>query len=309
MTSSLTKSVSVVITCYNQASFLGEAIETVLRQTCPPREVVVVDDGSQDDTAEVVNRYSEIRYIRQVNQGVVAARNNGWRETTSAYVVFLDGDDRLAADALEVGSESLDANLKCGFAFGRCRLIAADGASLTQTSPLCAESDFYAALLRRNEIWMPAQVIYRRAVLEAVGGFCATFDHGSDYELYLRIAQKYPTFAHGNIVAEWRQHNANTTRDAVRMLKAATGVHRAQATFVRAHRQYEQAYREGAKEIENYFGERVIADIRTQMHARDNRKQAAKAALTLLRYCPALLTKHIRRKLYCTLFRIEDATN
>ena len=306
---SSTTSVSVVVTCYNQARFLGEAIESVLRQTCPPREVIVVDDGSQDDTAEVIKRYGEIRYIPQANQGVVAARNNGWRETTSDYVVFLDGDDRLAADALEVGSKSLNANPTCGFAFGRSHLIAADGTALTQTSPVCTEENFYAALLRRNEIWMPAQVIYRRAVLEAVGGFDATFDHGSDYELYLRITQKYTAFAHNKLVAEWRQHDANTTRDAVRMLKAATCVHRAQASFVSAHKQYEQAYREGTREIQDYFGERVIADMRAQMHSRNNRKQAAKAALVLLRYCPALLSKHIRRKLYCTLFRIEDATN
>ena len=93
--------VSVVIPCYNQAHFLGEAIESVFKQTYKHFEIVVVDDGSTDNTSEVARRYSGIRCIEQVNQGLSAARNTGIRESKGEYLVFLDADDRLYPIALE----------------------------------------------------------------------------------------------------------------------------------------------------------------------------------------------------------------
>src|SRR5215210_2105808 len=93
--------VSVIIPCYNQAHFLGEAIESVLGQSYPNFEIVVVDDGSPDDTAEVAARYPEVRYICQDNQGLSAARNTGLGQSEGEYVVFLDADDRLLPEALE----------------------------------------------------------------------------------------------------------------------------------------------------------------------------------------------------------------
>jgi glycosyltransferase involved in cell wall biosynthesis len=99
--------VSVVIPCYNQARFLGEAIESVLSQSYRAFEVVVVDDGSTDNTSEVVARYAGadagVRLIRQENRGLAGARNRGLAEAEGEYVVFLDSDDRLLPDALQVG--------------------------------------------------------------------------------------------------------------------------------------------------------------------------------------------------------------
>ena len=103
--------VSVVIPCYNQAHFLGEAIESVLAQTYPHREIVVVDDGSPDNTREVASRYPGVRYVRQENQGLAAARNTGLRHSSGSYLVFLDADDRLLPEALEVGLRQLQIGL------------------------------------------------------------------------------------------------------------------------------------------------------------------------------------------------------
>src|ERR671914_179204 len=93
--------VSVVIPCYNQAHFLGEAIESVLAQNYPHFEVVVIDDGSTDNTSEVASRYPGVRCIRQENQGLAGARNTGIRHSSGSYLVFLDSDDRLLPDALD----------------------------------------------------------------------------------------------------------------------------------------------------------------------------------------------------------------
>src|ERR687890_1245755 len=101
--------VSVVIPCYNQAHFLGEAIESVLAQSYKDFEIIVVDDGSPDNTSEVAARYPGVRCVRQENQGLAGARNTGIRESKGEYLVFLDADDRLLAEALEVGVKNLEA--------------------------------------------------------------------------------------------------------------------------------------------------------------------------------------------------------
>src|SRR5215217_2853327 len=162
--------VSVVIPCYNQAHFLGEAIESALAQSHPNFEVVVVNDGSTDDTAEVAARYPRVRYLRQKNRGLSAARNTGLRHSEGEYVVFLDADDRLLPEALKTGLKCLKAHSECAFASGRYRFIAGDGSFLKPQRQRFVDKDSYVALLRRNYIGPPAAVMYRRAVFESVGG-------------------------------------------------------------------------------------------------------------------------------------------
>lgn len=122
--------VSVIIPCYNQARFLGEAIESVLKQSYPHFEVVVVDDGSTDNTSEVASRYPGVRCIRQKNLGLAGARNTGIRRSRGSYLVFLDSDDRLLPSALEVGLKHLKAHPECAFVSGHWMLIGFDGAPL-----------------------------------------------------------------------------------------------------------------------------------------------------------------------------------
>src|SRR5262245_31918650 len=95
--------VGVVITTYNHAHFLGEALDSVRAQTHPADEIVVVDDGSGDNPGEVVARFPGVRCIRQDNRGLAAARNAGLTALSTRYVTFLDADDRLEARALAAG--------------------------------------------------------------------------------------------------------------------------------------------------------------------------------------------------------------
>src|SRR5262245_20604446 len=92
--------VSVIIPCYNHAHYLGEAIESVLAQTVQDFEIIVVDDGSTDSTADVAARYPRVRYVRQNNQGLSAARNTGIKHGLGRFLVFLDADDLLLPGAL-----------------------------------------------------------------------------------------------------------------------------------------------------------------------------------------------------------------
>jgi glycosyltransferase involved in cell wall biosynthesis len=108
----------------------AEAIESVLAQTYQNFEVIVVNDGSPDDTEMVVASYRDhagVRYVWQANAGVSAARNAGLRESRGALVVFLDADDRLLPRALEIGVEALASHPDCAFVWGQCRLMAVDG--------------------------------------------------------------------------------------------------------------------------------------------------------------------------------------
>src|ERR671933_2460451 len=204
--------VSVIIPCYKQAHFLAEAIESVLEQTYPHFEIVVVDDGSTDNTSEVASGYypsEKVRLLRQENKGLSAARNAGLAESRGEYVVFLDADDRLLAEALEVGIRELEAHPECAFVSGHIRRIAADGSPLS-TPPQAlhnahVEGDHYLGLLHYNSVWIPGSVMYRRSVFDPVGGFDPSVNGAADYDLYLRIARDYPVHHHGEAVLDYRR--------------------------------------------------------------------------------------------------------
>ena len=104
--------ISVVIPCYNQGRYLEEAVTSAV--SGPHRvEVIVVDDGSTDETPQVAARHPGLRYVRQDNRGLAAARNRGLAESTGDLVVFLDADDRLMPRGLDTGARALAAHPNC----------------------------------------------------------------------------------------------------------------------------------------------------------------------------------------------------
>ena len=213
--------ISVIIPCYNQAHFLGEAIESVVAQSYPHFEIVVVDDGGTDKTAEVAGQYPGILYVRQTNQGVAAARNAGLAESRGSHVVFLDADDRLLPNALEVGLAGFEAHPECAMVSGHHHQIGTDGSLLRKVPYPCVDREYYAEFLRRNYLAMPATVMYRRSIFEALGGFDASVNPCSDYELYLRIARQHPIHCQNQLIAEYRQHGGNMTRNSTLMLEGS----------------------------------------------------------------------------------------
>jgi glycosyltransferase involved in cell wall biosynthesis len=299
--------VSVVIPCYRHARFLGEAIESVLAQTYPDVEVVVVDDGSPDDTAAVAARYGAVRYVRQTNQGLAAARNRGLQESRGHYVVFLDADDRLRPEALALGAAELDTHPDSAFVSAAFCNIAEDGSPLpTPPWPLDVGSDHYRELLLRNHIGVHATVMYRRSVLDAVGGFDVSRRAGEDYDLYLRIARGFPIHRHAGVVAEYRRYPTSMSRNAARMLRAMMRILRAQRRHVRGHPAYEDAYKRGVRHFQNLYGERLVDRVREDVRA--HRWQPAIAGgLVLLVYHPRAFVTHVYRKTYCMISRRSKA--
>ena len=119
--------VAVIIPTFNHARFLADAIDSVLAQTRQADEIIVVDDGSTDDPAGVVARYSRVQLIRQNNRGLSAARNTGLWSCRTSHVVFLDADDRLLPIALKTGLTCITEKPDCAFVHGAHRLISEDG--------------------------------------------------------------------------------------------------------------------------------------------------------------------------------------
>ena len=280
--------VSVVVPCYNQARYLGEAIESVLSQGYTGFEIIVVDDGSKDGTQEVAavraKENSRVRLISQENRGLAAARNRGLAEARGEYVVFLDSDDRLVGGALEVGVRELEAHPECAFVSGICRKISADGSVVPGWEQFRVMDDPYLELLRSCPVYVPA-VMYRRCVFDAVGGFDTSYRAAEDYDLYYRILESFPVYCHDTLVAEIRRHEANMTRDRTLMLKYNMAALRTQRKRVKGDARYKQAYRAGERLWRDWHGAPVVNQVRA--HLLEGRWwQGLKGLLLLSRYYP-----------------------
>jgi glycosyltransferase involved in cell wall biosynthesis len=211
--------ISVVIPCFNQAHFLGEAVESALAQSYGEVEIVVVDDGSADNTGEVAGRYPQVRYLRQPNRGAAAARNAGLAAGKGEFLIFLDADDRLLPEAAEAGVRAFQGNPRIACAIGACRDIGPGGEALGTPDQILVRSDHYLALLRSCFVLSGSSVLFSRWCLEALAGFDESYVAGDDYDLYLRIARQYEVECHGRVVTEYRRHADSLTQDPVRTMR------------------------------------------------------------------------------------------
>jgi glycosyltransferase involved in cell wall biosynthesis len=276
----------VIIPCYNQAHFLREAIESVLRQTYSRFDVVMVDDGSSDDTSRIAASYREIRVVRQQNQGVAEARNRGLRESSGECVVFLDSDDRLRPRALEAELEALRSAPNAAFSHGWCDLIAADGSFLAPSHRRIVEGDYYTTLLRQN-VLQTLTMMVRRASIEAIGGFGAGVDGAEDYDLWLRLARLYGGAACREVVADYRQHPASLSRRAELMSQSVLRVLQRQAVHVAGDPERERALRQGMTRWRRvYYAEYLVMRARDTKDRRDCRENPPAVTTFIGRLAP-----------------------
>ena len=211
--------VAVVVTTYNHAHFLREALESVMRQTLSAVEIIVVDDGSQDDPAAVVAGFGRVHLLRQANQGLSAARNSGLRQASADYIVFLDADDVLTPNAIEAGRACLLGHADAGFVYGaHCRvddrLRPLDGPRYTAVG-----TEPYLDFLTGNLVGMHATVLYDRHRLLAAGGFDPNLRRCEDYDAYLRLSRRHKVASHPAVVALYRIHGRNMSSDSHEMLR------------------------------------------------------------------------------------------
>lgn len=219
-------SVAVVVTTHNHAHFLGEAIDSVLAQTVPPAEIIVVDDGSTDEPEKVIECYPSVRLISQEQQGLAGARNTGWRASSSPFTAFLDADDRLRPTALATGLEQLERHRDAAFSYAAYANFYWPSGEIKAASFRPVPNEAFAEFLRINPIGMHATVLYRRHCLEAVGGFAPELRACEDYDVYLRLAMRFPVACSPEVIADYRQHDSNMSGDHAMMLRSALTVMR-----------------------------------------------------------------------------------
>ncbi len=192
--------ISVVIPAYNAGQRLRTAIESVLAQDFQASEILVVDDGSKDNTTEIANEYPQVTCIRQENSGASAARNRGIREAHGDWIAFLDADDYWYPNRLADAAEIIQANPKlqwCAGAYeeqminGKVKAVGATKPALRLLRNNHYFDNFYQASLAGASFHTCSMTV-RKNVFNEIGYFNEMLDIGEDIELWYRIADKYP---------------------------------------------------------------------------------------------------------------------
>jgi len=206
--------VSVVIVTYNKADTVGAAIESVLHQTFSDLEILVVDDGSTDDTVRKVAAYGDrVRYIRKINGGTGSARNRGIEEVRGKYVAFLDGDDLWLPRKLELQMEAL--KREPALVAVQCGAYCVDPYLRVLETRRCSPSrdslkDF---LFFNNLPAFASTVIVRRDVFDRVGGFALDLVILSDWDMACRLARVGTLRSVPELLVLYRQYPKNQSRD------------------------------------------------------------------------------------------------
>jgi glycosyltransferase involved in cell wall biosynthesis len=256
-----TSLVSIVIPCFEQAHFLPEAIESALAQTHSPLQVVVVDDGSADNTAEVAARYAQVECVRQENQGRSAARNAGYGVSRGEYILFLDADDRLTPNAVHAHLQCFAKYPEAGFVVGDIDHISKEGSYVRSPRWPILEANHFEELLKVNHVANTIAVMFRRSVIERVDGFKSSYAPAEDYEILLHAARLFPSAHHRTVVAQYRRHDANTSRRGALMLRTMHKVMQSQLPHVNKDSRLKAAHQAGSVYWREYFGKETIREI------------------------------------------------
>lgn len=204
--------VSVVIPTYNRAHLLVECLSSVLSQSFRDFEIIVIDDGSTDNTREMISTLP-VTYIWQENQGPPAAFNKGIEQAKGEYIAILGSDDTLLNNALAKGVEVLDQCPEVAFSYGQAYLVDENGTVFGLEKPRSSSSyvwdgkDEIRELITFGNHITGSTVMIRRSCLEDVGTFRQDFRSGSeDLDLWIRLARRYSVAYIAEPLAKFRAH-------------------------------------------------------------------------------------------------------
>lgn len=198
--------VSVIIPAYNQAQYLRQAIDSALEQGDISLEVIVIDDGSQDETPEVLKEYEgKIRVLRKDNQGVARARNSGLEIAKGEFISFLDADDIWLPGHLAKAMKVFERETEVGLTYCDAKVI--DEASRFKKLRCSPRTASLESLVLGNFI-TTSSVVLRKESLDKCGIFDPAFRYASeDWDLWMRIADKYQLRHTGETLVEYRRHS------------------------------------------------------------------------------------------------------
>ncbi|HVI11161.1 MAG TPA: glycosyltransferase [Candidatus Binatia bacterium] len=208
--------ITALIPTYNCERYICETVESVLAQTLPAHEVIVVDDGSTDDTQQALARYgTRIRYVRQANAGPPAARNNGIALATGDLIALLDSDDLWLPNKLERQMRYLDQHPRCGLVYSDMKTFDETGVieeSVKVSRNLTLPSGHIFPQMFAETLFQTSAVLLRKTCIDHVGGFDTSLRMGDDYEFFLRISRHYELGYIDEPLVLYRQHPQQGTR-------------------------------------------------------------------------------------------------
>jgi glycosyltransferase involved in cell wall biosynthesis len=217
--------VSIIIPCYNQGRFLTEAVESALGQSYPHVEVIVVNDGSTDETAEVAGRLAgRIQYLEQENRGVCVARNAGLLASRGEWLLFLDADDFLAPGTLQRIMEASAREPDVDVFLGQWHYANEKGEIVDGDRPHPYVDDAFHSLLEGN--WAPVFAYFlRRSCFARAGIWPAGLTHMEEWDLWLRIAAAGCRFRYLEFpFAAYRRHGRTATSHFDRLVRGGREV-------------------------------------------------------------------------------------
>ena len=210
--------VSVIIPTYNRKKLIVRAIESVLAQTYRDFEIIIIDDGSNDETKNVLIPYqSRIKYLYQENQGISAARNRGIKEAQGVYIAFLDSDDEWVEDKLAIQVDILDKNPPIGIIHNKL-VILNDQGKKVGTKPANDSGKTFQELIEFGGDLPTSSVLTRSECFQKVGLFDESLPTMEDFEMWIRIARNYEIyeFRHKCLAYSY-SHEGQITKDTVKV--------------------------------------------------------------------------------------------
>jgi glycosyltransferase involved in cell wall biosynthesis len=215
--------VSVVIPAYNQSHFLAHAINSVLAQTYQDYEVIVVDDGSTDDTAAVAKQFGDaIRYIHQTNRGLSGARNTAIRNAKAEIIALLDSDDLWEPTFLEVMLKLLKQHSDAAGAYCGFQYINAAGEIVGKPSLKVVQPEkFHETIVVEGNWLAPCGVIFRKKLAEEIGLFDEALQALEDSDMWIRMSAHRPFVGLPQALVRYRRHGNNMSSDPERMVTAS----------------------------------------------------------------------------------------
>lgn len=278
--------VSVVIPIYNYSRFITQAIESVLDQTFRDLEVIVVDDGSTDETAQMVGRFGDrVRYVYQANRGPNAARNTGIREARGSCVAFLDADDYWLPRKLELQVPLIEGSPKVGLVYSGMYLFDSDTGAIIGQHPLghCRRGPVLRQLFMEQFVPSPT-ALTRREVFHEVGYFDENVVGPDDWDMWLRIAAIYEFDYVAQPLAMYRVHTSWASSKTFEVYEREM-----MAFFESASRQYPEHLGELRNRRLNTFQEGLGRRLILQGNARAGRLNLWKA----IRWYPFRLRPYV----------------
>lgn len=212
--------VSVITCCYNGEKFIRDTIESVCRQTVQDFEYIFVDGGSTDSTVAIIQEYIEryperFRLCHQSTKGLMRARNIGLSQAQGEYICFIDSDDLWVANKLEKQLDFYYANPKYGLIFSNYIDIDSDGREIDGSGRSHIPDLSIEGLFRHCYITNPS-VMVKRTVYDKVGCFDETLYYSEDWDMWLRIATKYPIGYQSDTLVKYRIHGSNMSLGSIK---------------------------------------------------------------------------------------------